>query len=66
MKICGVGKVFHSLTMAIFWGIERIHNAGEDAVFVVANTVRHSLKCQSNSGRALHQSKDLRKKEDIL
>ena len=52
--------------MAVFWARERIHNAGEDIAFDVANTARHSLKAQSNPESALNQSTHLRGKDVIV
>ena len=41
IKVKGVGELIYTVTSDLLQGRERKHNAGEDAVFVVANTAGH-------------------------
>ena len=42
-----------------------MHIAGDNAVFIVANTVRHILKAQLNPGKALLKRTQFKRTDDI-
>ena len=53
--------MFYSLSLVLFWGRDRMHNAGEDYIFVVANTLRY-VKISIKSRKCITSKNTVQKK----